>query len=267
MDPSAGLDGASCQDAQRLDGVRVATFQEVADGLDRVAGKSDEVVDALVRAGRLAAEAVEMLTAVAQGAGHLEYEFDEVVQHWSTVAHEIGELVRAVTAGRRRVERHRESLNSDLSRTRAHPDSPPGLTTSARVRPADACWIEQQRAVLPTYVTSGFFRDDEGNSDLVQSGDAASEEVRAIARHVAELGLIRPGSTPWVASHVEAKVAWRMREATAEHVEKVELVINNVICQGDLACEELLPDILLPGQTLVVHDLRGTRTFHGRGLT
>lgn len=102
---------------------------------------------------------------------------------------------------------------------------------------------------------------------MVQSGDAASGEVRAIAKHVADLGLIRPGSTPWVASHVEAKVAWRMRKATTEHVKNVELVINNVICQGDLACEELLPDILLPGQTLIVHDLKGTHTFHGRDLT
>jgi hypothetical protein len=51
-------------------------------------------------------------------------------------------------------------------------------------------------------------------------------------------------------SHVEAQVAAAMRrgEAAADSV----LVINNVICKGQLSCRRFLPGILESGQRLTV---------------
>ncbi|SHF16952.1 SCP1.201-like deaminase [Streptoalloteichus hindustanus] len=66
-----------------------------------------------------------------------------------------------------------------------------------------------------------------------------------------------------MSEHVEAEVAWRMRRSGAK---RVELVINNEMCRGQLSRVELLPDLLLPGQTLVVHGPRRTRVFRGRSL-
>ncbi|MGZ3144980.1 DddA-like double-stranded DNA deaminase toxin [Lentzea chajnantorensis] len=43
------------------------------------------------------------------------------------------------------------------------------------------------------------------------------------------------------------------------------MVVNNRLCEGRLSCFELLPHVLLPGQTLVVHDPVRSYTFHGRG--
>jgi hypothetical protein len=61
--------------------------------------------------------------------------------------------------------------------------------------------------------------------------------------------------------HVEMKVAWRMRQG---RVDRVHLVINFEVCEGTLSCTELLPDVLLPGQTLVIHDPLGSFEIHGK---
>ncbi|WP_367131889.1 DddA-like double-stranded DNA deaminase toxin [Saccharothrix sp. HUAS TT1] len=44
----------------------------------------------------------------------------------------------------------------------------------------------------------------------------------------------------------------------------VELVVNNEMCQGMYSCRKLVPFILRPGQTLVIHDPVTSRVFHGR---
>ncbi|WP_420843992.1 DddA-like double-stranded DNA deaminase toxin [Lentzea albidocapillata] len=44
----------------------------------------------------------------------------------------------------------------------------------------------------------------------------------------------------------------------------VELVINNPMCRGPYSCAKLLQEILLPGQTLVIHDPRATRVHRGK---
>lgn len=41
--------------------------------------------------------------------------------------------------------------------------------------------------------------------------------------------------------------------------------MNNQLREGPLSCFDLLPLVLLPGQTLVVHDPVRPHTFHGRG--
>ncbi|MDX8037565.1 hypothetical protein SK803_45850 [Lentzea sp. BCCO 10_0856] len=74
-----------------------------------------------------------------------------------------------------------------------------------------ATWVERHRGQLPSYVTSGFYRDEDGHSDLVQSGGESNGEDRAIAQHLVDIGRVRPRTFPTTAQHVETKVGWRMR--------------------------------------------------------
>ncbi|WP_352236265.1 DddA-like double-stranded DNA deaminase toxin [Lentzea sp. NBRC 102530] len=46
-------------------------------------------------------------------------------------------------------------------------------------------------------------------------------------------------------------------------VDRVELVINFEVCNGIFSCKKLLAHILLPGQTLIIHD--PVRSFEIRG--
>jgi hypothetical protein len=109
--------------------------------------------------------------------------------------------------------------------------------------------VARQRQDLPDYITSGRYEDETGRLVLVQSGRGV--ESPQIARYLFDTGILpRPG-IPFVAMHVEPKVAWRMRTSGRD---TVELVINNKVCQGDLSCRKLVEDILYEGQTLVVHD-------------
>ncbi|MGW6937396.1 DddA-like double-stranded DNA deaminase toxin [Lentzea sp. NPDC054927] len=129
--------------------------------------------------------------------------------------------------------------------------------------PPAATWAERHRAQLPSYVTSGFYRDEDGHSDLVQSGGESNGEDRAIAQHLVNIGRVRPRTFPTAAQHVETKVGWRMR---VSGVVRAEVVVNNQLCEGPLSCFELLPLVLLPGQTLIVHDPVRSHTFHGKGI-
>ncbi|MBB4963466.1 DddA-like double-stranded DNA deaminase toxin [Saccharothrix violaceirubra] len=44
----------------------------------------------------------------------------------------------------------------------------------------------------------------------------------------------------------------------------MDLVVNSVVCQGRYSCATVIPDILLPGQTLTIHDPVGSETLTGR---
>lgn len=240
-------------------GVRMASFEEVSAELSRVVAKSEEVAAALEQAGQLADEAVQLLTAVMRGAGQLEDEFGRAVQQWSEAATRAAELSQAVTAIRQCVESYRRTLEVDRASSNAT-----GPTASAGPPSSlpPTTWIERQRAQLPTYVTGGFHCDEEGHGDLVQSGAEPNGEDRAIAQHLVAIGRVRPRTFPTAARHVEIKVGWRMR---ISGVRRAEVVVDNRLCEGPLSCFELLPLLLLPGQTLVVHDPVRSHTFHGKG--
>lgn len=220
----------------------MATLGEVAAGLSGAASRADEASAALTEAGQLAVEATELISHAMHGTGSLDDEFRQVVAQWSEVADRLAELVQHLGMARTRIEQHIRSLLGETD-------------------VADAPWADRARPQLPAYVTSGFYRDEDGNSDLVQSGRELSGEDQAIARHLIDQGLARPRGSATVSQHVEAKVAWRMRNA---RVQRAQLVLNNVVCEGPLSCTELLPDILLPGQTLTVHDPVQSHVFSGR---
>ncbi|MEU4806357.1 DddA-like double-stranded DNA deaminase toxin [Actinosynnema sp. NPDC023587] len=116
------------------------------------------------------------------------------------------------------------------------------------------------REELPDYITSGRYEDENDRPVVVQSGRGAESPL--IAHHLFDTGILpRPGM-PFVAMHVEPKVAWRMR--TGGH-DTVELVINNKVCQGDLSCRKLVEDILYEGQTPMVHDPTEDRPLVSEG--
>ncbi|MCR3747575.1 SCP1.201-like deaminase [Lentzea californiensis] len=240
-------------------GVRMASFEEVSAELNQVITESEELTAALEHAGQLADEAAQLLTAVMRGADQLEDEFGQVVQQWSEVATRAAELSQAVTTGQQCVESYGRTLqveraSSNVAGATAPAGPTPGLPPTT--------WVERQRAQLPTYVTSGFHRDEDGHSDLVQSGAEPNGEDRAIAQHLVAIGRVRPRTFPTAAQHVEIKVGWRMRTSG---VRRAEVVVNNRLCEGPLSCFELLPLLLLPGQTLVVHDPVRSHTFQGEG--
>lgn len=224
----------------------MTSFEELVAELGRVVGKLDELHASLARAGQFATEAVQELEAATRGAGQLEGDASQAVQTWTEVSTGTANLIRAVAVVQERVKGYRETLQGD---------QPAPLPTQA------STWIGRQRAQLPTYVTSGFYRDEEGNSDLVQSGAEANGEDRQIAEHLVAIRRVRPRTFPTAAQHVETKVGWRMR---VTGVQRAEVVVNNQLCEGPLSCFELLPLVLLPGQTLVVHDPVRSHTFHGR---
>ena len=246
----------------------MASFEEIAAGLNQVVSRADEATAALVRARQLVDEAVELLTGVAQGSGHLEEEFDHAVLAWSAAAKGMAEVSEVVAAGRQAVEAHRRRFHDDaVPQPRAPhslstPPSPAPTSTASAPAPVEPTWADEQRAQLPTYVTSGFYRDQDGNSDVVQSGQDALGEHQAIAEHLRAEGFppTGPGRVT-TGEHVEGKVAWRLRDSGDVHV---DLVINYPMCAGPYSCKNLVPFILKPGQSMTVPDPRRTRTFHGR---
>ncbi|MEV6718563.1 hypothetical protein AB0M48_41725 [Lentzea sp. NPDC051208] len=53
-------------------------------------------------------------------------------------------------------------------------------------------WDEQQRRTLPAQITSGRYFDDDGHSDLVQSGSEPDGEHERINDYLIENGIIDP---------------------------------------------------------------------------
>jgi nucleic acid/nucleotide deaminase of polymorphic system toxin len=127
--------------------------------------------------------------------------------------------------------------------------------------PPELSWADRQRARLPAHITSGIYVDEDGNTEIVRSGREADGEHERINGHLVDVGLAPPIGSLEVTKHVEVKVAWRQRNGG---VDRVELVVNNEVCSGIRSCERMLPFVLGPGQTLVVHDPVRTREFRGR---
>ncbi len=183
-----------------------------------------------------------------RGASGLAAEADQVCGAWDHVIRECAEAINHLARLRSKID--------EQSRSLAGRASPTSVSTTHKR------WIERQRQQLPAYITSGFYRDKDGNTDVVQSGRDTGREHQDIADHLRKEGF-PPGGVGGVTvgEHVEGKVAWRLRNSGERYA---ELVINNVMCGGPFSCKKLLPYILRPGQTMTVHDPVSTRTFHGR---
>ncbi|MCK2237739.1 MULTISPECIES: DddA-like double-stranded DNA deaminase toxin [unclassified Crossiella] len=113
--------------------------------------------------------------------------------------------------------------------------------------------------------TLGVWIDDRGGvSDAVRSG---SHDYADAVAELRKLELSPPNGDLAITTHVETKLAVRMRRS--EGVREVHLVINHQFgpCPGWNGCAAILPSILRPGQRLVVYwpdgDSIRSETFEG----
>ncbi|WP_176929952.1 DddA-like double-stranded DNA deaminase toxin [Lentzea albidocapillata] len=225
---------------------------EVGQRLREVLLKAEQLINALRQAESLAKDACELLGPAGRGSRH-EDDYSAVLRHWNDAHVGVGDLV---TQAQQVSERLADHLRSLLGA---------GAGAGAEPVPPDLSWSAQQRATLPAYdgKTTGKYVDPDGYTDSVRSGYEPDGEHDEIAEFLFARGYPPgpAGARVTLGVHVEAKVAWRMR---AGGVDRVELVINNPMCRGPYSCTKLLQEILLPGQTLVIHDPRATRVHRGK---
>ncbi|GDY33641.1 hypothetical protein GTS_52740 [Gandjariella thermophila] len=238
---------------------------EIREALRRVTALVSEAIIALVAAEdglRQAAETTHMLEF-----GSATGELHEAAQGYEHARQQVVAAIQTAQAVIAAIERYPEYAPGDP--VTARPSSPPAsrpdaVTRRAAQRSTLRSWVEEERSKLPGYVTSGRYFDPDGHGDVVQSGRASDGAHEKIADFLRENGfLLRSRGSPAMTKHVEAKVAWRMRE-TQDPALQVELVINNEMCVGPESCLEYLEDILFPGQVLIVHDPARRRVFRGR---
>jgi hypothetical protein len=224
------------------------SLAEVAAAIDASLARARDAIAVFVRAGDLADEAAGLIEQACQGAASLEADVAEVVSLWSHVSGDVERLRDALAMGIACAERYLTRLRLDAGGRADTTPEPP--------------WDEQQRKALPAYITSGRLFDEDGYSELIQSGREPDGEHQRIADLLIEQDEVPRSGFPEVAKHVEMKAAWRLRESGAG---SVTLIVNNVVCTGPISCAELLESVLLPGQVLTVYDPVKVRRFRGRG--
>ncbi len=103
--------------------------------------------------------------------------------------------------------------------------------------------------------TRGIWRDADGKEHPLASGQRSSDGTgddpyyQQVKDFMRENGIGRQDADPMVASHVEAKFAFFMRERGLMHE---TIVVNKVPCDGDFSCDTLLEKFLPAGGTLTV---------------
>ncbi|KOV83109.1 DddA-like double-stranded DNA deaminase toxin [Nocardia sp. NRRL S-836] len=244
----------------------MATFAEVRAQLDQVMGMADRAIAMLQLACELAGEAEGLIRAASAGTN--EADAAAVLVRFEQVRSRAQTLINELREAREGVSRIRDAFASTSAPASSGSSGggnsgggsggSGGLGGGLGKNPA---WVVWARSQLPHYKTSGIWRDADGHSDLVQSGREADGEHDRINDHLAGQGVVWPGQKAEVTKHVEAKVAWRMRQS---EVDVIELVVNKEVCAGMLGCHVTLPYILRPGQALIVHDPVGSHVFQGR---
>ncbi|WP_197288488.1 DddA-like double-stranded DNA deaminase toxin [Nocardia sp. NRRL S-836] len=107
-------------------------------------------------------------------------------------------------------------------------------------------WAEQQREKLPSYITRDIYVDEDGNTELVQSGQEPDGEHIALGTHLRAQGYPEGRYGRVTASeHVETKVAWRQRNARVAHV---EVVVNSVMCRDNIRARRSFPTSCYQGK-------------------
>ncbi len=105
--------------------------------------------------------------------------------------------------------------------------------------------------------THGRWVDKDGNIGQMVSGeDEDAIEVRRILKAAG----VPPVGEPVTVTHVEMKLAARMRRQRERHM---ELVVNNEPCVGPYGCDTLLPALLPQGYSITIHGPRESKTYAG----
>ncbi|SDM20017.1 SCP1.201-like deaminase [Lentzea albidocapillata subsp. violacea] len=235
----------------------MAMLEEIAQALRNAADKAAAATAPLVAAEELADDAADLIRTAGEGSYGLTAEIERTAGQFAQVKPVVAELLERLDAAQKGIAGIVSALMGAATPAK---EPQAGAPASSRTAQPELSWGAQQRATLPTHITSGRYFDDDGHSDLVQSGGEPDGEHERINDYLIENGIIDPKRIE-TTKHVEMKVAWRMRQGGAD---RVDLVINNKVCSGVLSCAKLLPWVLGPGQVLRVHDPVRSREFRGR---
>lgn len=179
-------------------------------------------------------------------------------------------LAAAIGAGREAVDTAlyrmtdaRDAINTYLGAALGVPVQNPG--THANAPAASGVWGHDVQRSLPQWTggaTVGVWRQPDGMEVPVRSGAEPNGIHVELARFMAANSLVPPHiAQPEGAKHVELKTAFRMRQS---EMPCAEVAINKEVDTDMYGCDRLLPFVLKPGQTLIVHHPRGTATYMGR---
>lgn len=109
--------------------------------------------------------------------------------------------------------------------------------------------------------TMGYWIDEDGQErGPLVSGRAAG--YKETVEQLKALGIGPGRGDLWAAAHVEVKLVVQLRKTATR---AVTLVINNAPCaEGRWSCDQLLPQILQPGQCVVIYWPDGKGVYRGR---
>jgi hypothetical protein len=231
----------------------VATLGEVREVLRSALDKIAQAIGVAHGAAELAEEA-RGLVGVA-GHGTLQSDVEEVQELFTKVVEGIGEP-EGFTSGLATVA---DSIRS-FERRLETGDSGTSATTTANSVPSEPGapeHISLLRGQLPPPVrergqkTHGrWFAPGVGDQEIVSGEGAAADTA---AEFLESLNMPRRG-VPFIASHVETKLAVHMRNTGIRHA---TVLINNLPCPGLFGCEALIGMILPAGSTLTIYGSDG----------
>ncbi|GAA3882609.1 hypothetical protein GCM10022243_54040 [Saccharothrix violaceirubra] len=184
----------------------MTSLGDVAACLANPENKVEQAAEALHRARELAGEAANLTATATSGSNQADVE--DALSVFEEIDNAYDELAGCLAASGESIRRIRAALlggNPTTSSDRPRLSAP----TVAPARPtSEKSWAQQQRDRLPTYITSGVYIDEDGNTELVQSGRETNGEHVDIGAHLIEQGYPLGGRGRVAASErVETKVA------------------------------------------------------------
>ncbi|WP_440898812.1 DddA-like double-stranded DNA deaminase toxin [Actinosynnema sp.] len=224
---------------------------DVGAALGRVAEVAAGAQACLAQAADLAAEAAELVEAAGAGSGQTDVV--TAAAAFREVAHDADRVVgRDLDAALGAVRRIIAALG-----TSGGERASPCANRSERV---DELAERLPPPVVPntSAKTHGWWFTGRGAAQELISGEGP--DAQAAYEALRQEGYPRPGM-PFVAMHVEIKLAAHMRRNNIEHA---TVVINNIPCPLVWGCENLIGVVLPAGSSLTVHGSNGyERTFTG----
>lgn len=236
----------------------MASLGDVGDVLRQVLDKIDQSIAAHHEASELAGQARELLKAAGTGSNHSDVEqvcawLTRVVEGISEPEGQVSTL--ATIADEIRTYLRRNGLACE------------GISVEKATRPTpgSAGHIDALRALLPPPVQPGtgqrthgrwFANGSDHVSEIVSGHEPESTEAWTLLQ---DTDFPEPGA-PITVTHVETKVAVRMRR---ENIRHATVVLNHRPCRDRYGCDTVVPVLLPEGSTLTVHAPNYRKTYTG----
>ncbi|MEV0675907.1 DddA-like double-stranded DNA deaminase toxin [Actinosynnema sp. NPDC050436] len=233
----------------------MASLGEVAAVVAAACDKASQSKDALDSAEQNVQDALVLFVHATEGDGTGEAEV--VSENLREVLKGCKDLWQALNAGMRHAQAVLDSLVGIGSGRSATAAQTP-VRQPTRVRDALAALPVRSRT---NRRTDGMVLGRGGAHDR-RTVSGRDEDFGQAADTLRGLGLAPARGDLWAAEHVEVKAAVHLRRHGAD-VET--LVVNNQPCDtGPWSCDTLLPQVLRPGQRLIVHWPGGTKHYRGK---